>query len=224
MTPTSGNTDDLLLCLFGIDGSGGPINCTMPGSMTAYTERDVGGATYRIASEQLALDSATGTRTATASSTQPWFAVSVLIKGAGAGGGASTGEKFPTSGTTTNESPWLDEPWVNPGNVVSNNATYAAVTATTFDLGDQTAVLKAFGFDFSSIPAGATIDGVTARIEARGDSTSVSLDLVQLLDTSGAKVGTNLASTPQALTTSDAVYTFGSSSNLVGQRTDRCRG
>lgn len=83
VTPTSGKTDDFLLCVWGtLDAT---VNYTLPGGMTAYTEQDVGGInTYRAGSEQLASDSATGTRTATASATNTWFAVSVLVKTAGA--------------------------------------------------------------------------------------------------------------------------------------------
>lgn len=80
VTPTAGKTDDLLVCLFGTH-TGGSINYTMPGSMTAYTERDVGAVnTFRAASEQLVSDAATGTRTATSSVSVTWFATSVLVK------------------------------------------------------------------------------------------------------------------------------------------------
>jgi hypothetical protein len=132
---------------------------------------------------------------------------------------ASTGAVFPTSGTTTSESPWLDEAWVNPGNILVDDATNAAVTATTFDVGDQTQVLKAFGFDFSTIPDGSTINGVTVRVEASADSALVLIDLAQLLDVSRAKVGTNLALAPTndiPLSTSATVYTIGGASELWG--------
>ena len=86
VTPTSGKTDDLLICLFGTGPFDSAINYTMPGSMTARTERDCGTfCTFRGADEQLASDAATGTRTATASAAFQWFAVSVLMKSAGAG-------------------------------------------------------------------------------------------------------------------------------------------
>ena len=134
---------------------------------------------------------------------------------------ASTGEKFPTAAQTINESPWLDEPWVNPNNALTNDGNNAAVTATTYDTGDQTAVLKLYTYDMSSIPVGATITGVTVRIHARGDSTSVRLDLVQLLDTARAKVGTNKASTVVPMTASLAVYTFGGSTDLWGNALTR---
>lgn len=82
LTPTPGKTDDLLVCLVGA-GNAADFNYTFPGGMTAYTERElVNVITYRVASEQLAADTATGTRTATASASVGsigWFALSVLI-------------------------------------------------------------------------------------------------------------------------------------------------
>jgi hypothetical protein len=118
-----------------------------------------------------------------------------------------TGAKVPTGATTTNEDPWLDEAWVNPANIYG--AGEASVTAATFDNGDQTAVLKAYGFDFSAIPDGNNIDGILVTINARADSTNVGIDLVQLLDISRAKVGSNRSNTSQRLTTGAANYNFG---------------
>jgi hypothetical protein len=120
---------------------------------------------------------------------------------------ADTGEKAPTVATSTSEDPWLDEPWVNPANVYG--AGEASVTAATFDNGDQTEVLKVKGFDFSGIPADDVINGALVKINARADSGNVGIDLVQLLDATGAKVGSNRSDTAQRLTTSAADYTFG---------------
>jgi hypothetical protein len=86
LTPTAGQTDDQLVCLWGTAAA--VTNYTPPGGMTAYTERDIGGInTHRAASEQLASDAATGTRTATSSANAEWYALSVLVK-AGAAGAA----------------------------------------------------------------------------------------------------------------------------------------
>lgn len=75
VTPVSGQADDLLICLFCSTAnvlsetlSAAAVDYTMPGGMTAYTERDVGAfITYRAASQILSSSAATGTRTATAS-------------------------------------------------------------------------------------------------------------------------------------------------------------
>lgn len=115
----------------------------------------------------------------------------------------ATGEKFPTTAATASEAPWSDNDWNTPGNVTADDGSTANCIAASFDSPDQTFVLKAQGFDFSSIPDGSTIDGVTARVNAwfRSGQGSGSLDLCQLLDTSSAKVGTNQCATPVALTT-----------------------
>lgn len=84
VTPTSGQSDDLLICVWvsrATDTEDATINYTMPGSMTAYTERDVDiYVTYRAASELLSSSGATGTRTATASTAFTFQTVSVLVK------------------------------------------------------------------------------------------------------------------------------------------------
>lgn len=78
VTPTTGKITDLLICLFATSLLN--TNYTIPGTMTARTERDTGFATYRGADEQLSSDVATGTRTATSSVNDTWIAVSVVLK------------------------------------------------------------------------------------------------------------------------------------------------
>ena len=65
---------------------------------------------------------------------------------------ATTGEKYPTAAVTAAESPWLDNDWNTPGNVYADDGATANVIAASYDSPDQTYVLKASGFDFSSIP------------------------------------------------------------------------
>lgn len=91
VTPTSGQADDLLICMFlGPLGATGALNYTMPGGMTAYTEQDVGSfITFRCGSEQLASAAATGTRTATASVSSSFQTASVLVKSASAAAAAA---------------------------------------------------------------------------------------------------------------------------------------
>ena len=131
----------------------------------------------------------------------------------------TTSAVFPTLGETVSESPWSDNDWVSPTGIYMDDGTSASVTSPQYDLGDQTYVLKATGFDFSAIPDGSVINGVTARINswyASGQG-SGSVDLCQLLDTSKAKVGTNNCSTAVALTTDTAtVITKGSTSDSWG--------
>jgi hypothetical protein len=131
---------------------------------------------------------------------------------------ADTGIIAPTAAVTATEDPWLDNDWVSPANIYG--AGEAAITASQFDSPNQSYVLKAYGFDFSAIPDGSTIDGVQVVINARYAVAAVSLDLCQLLDTSRAKVGTNKYATPQALTTSAANYTIGGAADKWGNELD----
>ena len=131
----------------------------------------------------------------------------------------STGQIFPTAAVTAAESPWLDNDWTTPANVTADDGNTANVTAASYDSPDQTFVLKTYAFDFSAIPDGSTIVGVTCRVNAwyRSGQGSGSLDLLQLLDVSRAKVGTNQCATPVPLTTTNTtIITKGSASDLWG--------
>ena len=130
---------------------------------------------------------------------------------------ASTGAKFPTSSSSTAETPWDDVSWSSTTNIYATDSTSAFVTLTS---GQASDVLRAGGFDLSSIPAGAQIDGVEVVVRAGRTGTDVSIDLVQLLDASGAKIGTNKASTPTTLTGSVVNYTFGGAADLWSNSLD----
>lgn len=102
--------------------------------------------------------------------------------------------KYPTNVTTQAVSPESNDNWVSPNNIKADDATYASITATTFDSPDISYRLKAQGFDFSAIPDGATIHGIIVEIERYNDSGETAKDYrVQLLDASGALVGDNKA-------------------------------
>ena len=131
----------------------------------------------------------------------------------------TTEPKYPQSATTAAEDPWLDDDWVSPTNIYADDTNYASVTSNTYDATDQTYVLKAYNFDFSAIPADATILGVTCVVSAWTAAAKVqSLDLCQLLDTAGAKVGTNLAATPiqVGVVEGGTLAPIGGASNLWG--------
>ena len=72
---------------------------------------------------------------------------------------ADTGWKFPGTGANRPIASQVD--WGNPGNVTADDGSTAAVTMGTFGLSDG---LAASNFDFSSIPAGSTIDGIETRV------------------------------------------------------------
>jgi len=121
---------------------------------------------------------------------------------------ADTGAKAPTAAESVAESPWSTSNcgWVNPTYIYG--AGEAAITHPAFDTDTYSYVLKAYTFDFSAIPDTATITGVSVTVNARYANGACGIALMQLLNTSRAKVGTNLASTPTALTTSAADYNF----------------
>jgi hypothetical protein len=132
---------------------------------------------------------------------------------------ATTGQKFPTLGESIAESPWLDNTWTTPENIYTDNGSTANVTATSFDSPDQTYVLKATGFDFSSIHDSSTINGVICRVNAwyRSGQGAGSMDLMQLLNTSKTRVGSNQCVPPVALTTNTStIITKGSSLSMWG--------
>lgn len=130
---------------------------------------------------------------------------------------ASTGAKLPTSSSSTAETPWDDASWTSTTYIYATDGDAAFGGLTS---GQKSEVLRAGGFDLSSIPDGAQIDGVEVVVRAALAGTDASIDLVQLLDASGARVGTNKASTPTTLTVSYADYTFGGASDLWSNSLD----
>lgn len=78
---SASGSDDLIICAWCNTSGNTTINITSPGSMTAYTERDVATfITYRAASEQLTASGASGTRTASSNLAQPYLAATIAIK------------------------------------------------------------------------------------------------------------------------------------------------
>ena len=132
---------------------------------------------------------------------------------------STTGAVFSTTSQAISETPWSDDAWTTPNNILADDAATANVTAASFDNNDQTYVLKAYGFNFNSIPDGSTINGVICKVNAwyRGGQGSGSFDLMQLLNTSKAKVGTNQCATVVALASNNTtVITKGSATDLWG--------
>lgn len=123
---------------------------------------------------------------------------------------AGTGATLANAGTSENA-----EAWVNPGNIVSDNATEAAITAATYDTPDISQLLVASNFGFS-IPNGATIDGITVEIDRRCFAGTASDNRVQLATgTAFANlVGDNKADTALSWPVSSTVKTYGGASDL----------
>lgn len=118
---------------------------------------------------------------------------------------ANTGNIFP--GTGANDAGIGATAWVNPGNIVSDNAVDASCTAAA-----SSQYLVAKNFNFASVPTNATIAGVTVRIEAAESSTGSETLNVRLQDEAGALTGTGKTASING--TSPVVYTLGSVSDL----------
>lgn len=122
-----------------------------------------------------------------------------VLAGAGAGVG---------SGTT----------WTNPGNITAQDGVRAGCNRTSAGTSQN---LYASTFDFSSVPAGATITGIQVRI--RKDYSAITPpSAIQDLTVRLTKDGTNLVGDNKADTVTnwvnaaDTDATYGSSSDLWG--------
>jgi len=80
--------------------------------------------------------------------------------GLAAGGSTDTGFKFPGS-TDGSRGKTASPNWVNHANITADDGSDAVVTLGIFDNSDG---LGASNFDFSSVPSGATIDGIEVRV------------------------------------------------------------
>ena len=101
--------------------------------------------------------------------------------------------------------------WANPTNVVSDNATEASITASTYDSPDISQLLVCSNFGFT-IPSGATIDGITVEIDRRSIIASSGKDFRVQIATGtgfGDLVGDNKAVPATIWPTSSAVATYG---------------
>ncbi len=119
---------------------------------------------------------------------------------------ASTGNVFPGTGESVLRGA---TGWTNPGNIVSDNATDATCNGPGSDY------LVARNFNFSVIPAGAVIQGVTVRVEASEHSAGTEVLNAQLQDDSATLVG-SAKSNITVSGTGKAVYTTGGTADTWG--------
>lgn len=124
---------------------------------------------------------------------------------------ASSGPRNPSVGADDSATGTIA--WTNPSNATSSDNIYATVTLS--NVGDKSHYLKVTGFNFS-IPAGATINGITATIERKGANANKFRDNSVKIIKCGSIVGTEMA-TSTSYPTTDTSVTYGSSTNLWGQ-------
>lgn len=102
--------------------------------------------------------------------------------------------------------------WSTPSNAGASDNTYTTQSNSTGGISDS---LQGVGLVSSTVPGGATIDGIEVQIEAKKSGTNrvITFDLVQLV-IAGSPSGSNLGT--GAITTSDTYYPFGGASSLWG--------
>ena len=120
---------------------------------------------------------------------------------------------FPGTVVSTNTG---DLSWSNPSNVTADDGT----NATQANTGSKTAVndsLDCDNFDFSSIPSGATIDGIEVVIErAEGTTGNNIYDYTVRLFKAGSLTGDNKADTVNEWPTTITAKTYGGAADLWG--------
>jgi hypothetical protein len=118
----------------------------------------------------------------------------------------NTGNTLP--GTGENNAGIGATAWANPGNITTDNNVTASCTAAA---SSQYLVGRNFGF---SIPAGATIQGVTVRIAAAESSSGSESLNARLQNDAGALIGSTKTATITG--TGETIYTYGATSDLWG--------
>ena len=99
---------------------------------------------------------------------------------------ASVGPKSPGTSSSSDQGLGSIIPWTNPNNNQSSDNAYATAICSLVN-GDFTEYLTATNFDFSAIPASATIEGIVVEIEksASGSIVDNSVKLIVAGSVSG---------------------------------------
>ncbi|MFA6436637.1 MAG: DUF2341 domain-containing protein [Candidatus Paceibacterota bacterium] len=126
-----------------------------------------------------------------------------------------TSVKFAGLGATVSEAPYDDDTWTNPTNIYSDNATYASITISSFDTNDYSYVLKTTNLG-NAVPVGCVIKGIKVEIDKKHANGDVIDAVVQLTKDNTTRVGDNKADTSTHWGDSDAIATYGGSSDHWG--------
>ncbi len=121
---------------------------------------------------------------------------------------SSTPTKYPTTSSIASG----NGSWTNASNAYLNDNTYATVTNSSTG-NTQYLYLNGFGF---SVPAGATIDGIVVNLKKHATGTVTDSRVTLVANTSS--IGSNKTLTG-SWPTSDAVFTYGSSTDMWGSNT-----
>lgn len=132
---------------------------------------------------------------------------------------STQGPRFPgtsvslaNAGTSENA-----EAWVNVGNVGADDGTQATITAATYDSPDISQLIVASNFGFS-IPALATVNGITVEVDRSNAVGAASDNRIQLAKgtTFADLVGTNKAAAITDWPTALAIASYGGAADLWG--------
>ncbi|MCX6223378.1 MAG: MBG domain-containing protein, partial [Bacteroidia bacterium] len=121
----------------------------------------------------------------------------------------TSGPSFAGTGATSGSG----TAWTNPGNVISDNNSYATVADGWLGITSQN--LNATNFSFS-IPSGATIKGIAASISRYKGGGGTVRDNSLYMIKGGANSGSNRGATSTNWPTSETGANYGSSSDLWG--------
>jgi len=122
------------------------------------------------------------------------------------------------AGTGTNDTSIGSNNWANPGNITTNDGTYATTSFSGEVGGSISRYLRATNFGFS-VPTGSTIDGILVEIEAKTSSSTRTWGNVRIVK--GAVISsTTKAGASGAVTTTDtfsSIPTSGASTDKWGE-------
>lgn len=125
---------------------------------------------------------------------------------------ATQGPSFP--GTGADDAAVGTLTWTNPGNITNSDNVYATISTTNTT---TTHYLKGTNYGFS-IPAGATINGITASLERKfaGGGGAVNDSRISIVKSDGS-VGATNKSSGGAWPTTEGSVNYGSSADLWGE-------
>lgn len=169
---------------------------------------DFTGGTFTKGSSTINLNGTTASETITMDS-EEFYNLTV------AGGVIPTSTSFVVTTSGAEDTSAGTSPWTSPTNIESDDASYAS--AEDYNLGVDTYYLTATGFDFSSIPEGATIYGIEVKVEKYGaydGAGAMPTDAEVALIVAGAIDGDNKADTFTDWPGSATGTTYGASDDL----------
>ena len=200
-----------------IVSSGGLIIKKYSGTSTGVIMAlDTQGLIYNATTKNVGLGTTLPSQALTISRPGADAAIYFAIPGASttvAGSASSAGPNSP--GTTGTEANGTSTNWTSASNITSSDNNYANITP--LGTGADSYYLKGSNYSFA-IPAGATINGIAVEWErkASGGSSNLVDNKIRIIK-ADATIGTTDKSSGTTWSTTEAYFTYGSSSDLWGE-------